>query len=90
MCRNPETLKRLQETEKQLKEQTEAAYVDLDISNEEKEKGNQVNQHGCFVAGRQPDFSLSRGTANPPMHQPLMFNKHGGCLLSSFEACASA
>lgn len=41
-CRNADTLKRLQDTEKLQKEQTEAAYVNLDISNEEKEKGNQV------------------------------------------------
>ena len=42
-CRNADTLKRLQDTEKLQKEQTEAAYVSLDISNEEKEKGNQVS-----------------------------------------------
>ena len=41
--RNADTLKRLQDTEKLQKEQTEAAYVNLDISNEEKEKGNQVS-----------------------------------------------
>lgn len=43
VCRNADTLKRLQDTEKLQKEQAEAAYVDLDISNEEKEKGNQVS-----------------------------------------------
>jgi len=36
-------LKRLQDTEKLLKDRTEEAYVNLDLSNEEKEKGNQVN-----------------------------------------------
>jgi len=41
-CRNADTLKRLQDTEKLLKERTEEAYVNLDLSNEEKEKGNQV------------------------------------------------
>lgn len=40
--RNADTLKKLQETEKLLKERTEAAYVNLDVSNEEREKGNQV------------------------------------------------
>ena len=50
LCRNPDTLKRLQETEKQLKEQTESAYVNLDISNEEKEKGNQVNMLATSAA----------------------------------------
>ena len=43
MCRNADTLKRLQDTEKLLKERTEEAYVNLDVSNEEKEKGNQVS-----------------------------------------------
>ena len=42
--RNADTLKKLQETEKLLKERTEAAYVNLDVSNEEREKGNQVRQ----------------------------------------------
>ena len=42
--RNADTLKRLQDTEKLQKEQSEAAYVNLDVSNEEKEKGNQVGQ----------------------------------------------
>lgn len=44
-CRNADTLKKLQETEKLLKERTEAAYVNLDISNEEREKGNQVSYY---------------------------------------------
>ena len=35
-------MKRLQDTEKLLKDRTEEAYVNLDLSNEEKEKGNQV------------------------------------------------
>ena len=47
-CRNADTLKRLQDTEKQLKDQTEAAYVNLDVSNEEKEKGNQVDHHNSL------------------------------------------
>ena len=46
-CRNADTLKRLQDTEKLQKEQTESAYVNLDISNEEKEKGNQVSRLDC-------------------------------------------
>ena len=40
--RNADTLKRLQETEKKLKEQQTKAYISMDISNEEREKGNQV------------------------------------------------
>ena len=42
LCRNADTLKRLQETEKKLKEQQTKAYISMDISNEEREKGNQV------------------------------------------------
>lgn len=49
VCRNADTLKRLQDTEKLQKEQTEAAYVNLDISNEEKEKGNQVSPVGLTI-----------------------------------------
>ena len=49
VCRNADTLKRLQDTEKLQKEQTEAAYVNLDISNEEKEKGNQVRLLVCLL-----------------------------------------
>ena len=45
-CRNADTLKKLQETEKLLKDRTEAAYVNLNVSNEEREKGNQVG-HVC-------------------------------------------
>ncbi len=41
-CRNADTLKRLQDTEKKLKEKREAEYINLDLSNEEREKGNQV------------------------------------------------
>ncbi len=42
LCRNADTLKRLQETEKKLKEQQTKAYISMDISNGEREKGNQV------------------------------------------------
>lgn len=42
LCRNADTLKRLNEAEKLLKEQQTKAYINLDISNEEREKGNQV------------------------------------------------
>jgi hypothetical protein len=38
--RNADTLKRLQETEKALKERQQAEYVDMDKCAEEKEKGN--------------------------------------------------
>lgn len=46
--RNADTLKRLQETEKKLKEQQTKAYISMDISNEEREMGNRV----CGCPGR--------------------------------------
>ena len=42
MCRNADTLKLLNDTEKKLKEQKEQAYVNLDLAAEEREKGNKV------------------------------------------------
>lgn len=50
-CRNADTLKKLQETEKLLKDRTEAAYVNLDVSNEEREKGNQVGMCASLLHG---------------------------------------
>ncbi len=51
-CRNADTLKRLQETEKKLKEQQTKAYISMDISNEEREKGNQVSRNrSCKLKG---------------------------------------
>ena len=68
-CRNADTLKRLQDTEKLQKEQTESAYVNLDISNEEKEKGNQVSP------AKQ---SLSR-------HMIVIASQHNESCADSFE-----
>ena len=45
VCRNADTLKRLQDTERKLKEQQTKAYISMDVSNEEREKGNKVS--GC-------------------------------------------
>lgn len=42
-CRNADTLKRLNDTQKKWKEKKEQEYVNLDLSNEEREKGNQVS-----------------------------------------------
>ena len=44
MPRNADTLKLLHETEKKLKQQTEQAYVNMDLSTQEREKGNKVRQ----------------------------------------------
>lgn len=40
--RNADTLKKLQQAEKQLKEQQQSAYVDLEKSEEERKLGNEV------------------------------------------------
>ena len=40
--RNPDTLKRLNETERKMKEKKLQDYINMDLSNEEREKGNQV------------------------------------------------
>ena len=42
MRRNADTLKRLQEAEKKLKEAQTKAYISMDISNQEREQGNKV------------------------------------------------
>jgi stress-induced-phosphoprotein 1 len=78
--RNADTLKRLQEAEKALKEQTEEAYIDTDKSSEEKELGN-----AAFKAQKYPEAvahyteALKRG---PPKVNPEAFK-----LFSNRAAC---
>lgn len=70
--RTADTLKRLNETEKKLKEQREAAYVDMDKATEEKDAGNTA-----FKEGRYPEAvqhyqeALKRGppSVNPEAHK---------------------
>jgi len=67
-----DTLKRLNETGQQLKEKTEQAYINMDISAEEKEKGNEA-----FKANKYPEAvahyteALKRGppSVNPEAHK---------------------
>ena len=40
--RNADTLKRLNDTEKALKQQQDTAYVNMDVALEERNKGNEV------------------------------------------------
>ena len=47
VSRNADTLKRLNDAERTLRDRKEKAYINLDVSNEEREKGNQVCV--CFV-----------------------------------------
>jgi stress-induced-phosphoprotein 1 len=78
--RNADTLKRLQEAEKSLKEKTEEAYIDIDKSVEEKELGN-----AAFKAQKYPEAvahyteALKRG---PPKVNPEAFK-----LFSNRAAC---
>lgn len=48
--RNADTLKKLQLAEKQLKDQREAAYVDLAKSEEERKLGNEARASPCAHA----------------------------------------
>ena len=75
-CRNAGTLKRLQETEKKLKEQQTKAYISMDISNEEREKGNQVGGPITLVNSTAVESNFGRcsgthsgqrGTSKPGM-----------------------
>lgn len=78
--RNADTLKRLQDTERQLKEQTEAAYVNLDVSNEEKEQGNKAFKEQNYPdAVKHYTEALARGPpkVNPEAHK--LFSNRAAC-----------
>lgn len=67
--RNADTLKRLNETERKLKDQKEQAYISLEISNEERENGNQVRvkHSGTFqtpLSGPISDKALLEGQSD--------------------------
>lgn len=78
--RNADTLKRLQETEKALKDAQQAAYINLELCAEEKEKGNQA-----FKEQRYPEAvqhyseALKRGppSANPEAYK--LFSNRAAC-----------
>ncbi|KAK9823595.1 hypothetical protein WJX72_004113 [[Myrmecia] bisecta] len=78
--RNPDTLKRLNETEKKLKEAKEAEYINMDLASQEKDKGNEA-----FKEQRYPDAvkhyteALARG---PPATNPEAYK-----LYSNRAAC---
>ncbi|CAL5222224.1 g4557 [Coccomyxa viridis] len=78
--RNADTLKRLQETEKKLKEQQTKAYISMDISNEEREKGNQAfNEQKYPEAVKHYTEALARGPpeVNPDAHK--LFSNRAAC-----------
>ena len=78
--RNADTLKRLQETEKALKDLKENEYVDMDKCNEEKEKGN-----AAFKLQKYPEAvahyseALKRGPSkvNPEAHK--LYSNRAAC-----------
>eukprot|EP00887_Chlorella_sp_A99_P005251 scaffold1.g5251.t1 len=78
--RNADTLKRLNDAERALKERRETEYISLDLSNEEKEKGNEA-----FKEQRYPEAvahyteALKRG---PPSINPEAYK-----LYSNRAAC---
>jgi stress-induced-phosphoprotein 1 len=47
-CRNPETLQRLNETERALKKKQEEEYINMELCNEQKEEGNQFFKEQKF------------------------------------------
>ena len=78
--RNAETLKRLNETEKALKEANEAAYVDLDLCSEEKEKGNAAFKEQKYPeAVKHYTEALKRGPpkVNPEAHK--LYSNRAAC-----------
>eukprot|EP00884_Botryococcus_braunii_P003465 jgi/Botrbrau1/13119/Bobra.0187s0076.1 len=78
--RNADTLKRLNETEKKLKEKREREYINLDISNEEREKGNQAFKEQKFPeAVKHYTEAIARG---PPSVNPEAYK-----LYSNRAAC---
>jgi stress-induced-phosphoprotein 1 len=78
--RNADTLKRLQETEKALKEKTEEAYIDTDKCSEEKELGN-----AAFKAQKYPEAvahyteALKRGPAKVNPEAYKLFSNRAAC-----------
>ena len=67
--RNADTLKRLQETEKAVREAAQAAYIDLDISGQEKELGNAAFKEQRWVRQRG-NCSSEAWPWKPPPHFP--------------------
>lgn len=78
--RSADTLKRLNETEKALKEANEAAYVDMDLCSQEKEKGNAAFKEQKYPeAVKHYTEALKRG--------PPSVNEEAYKLYSNRAAC---
>ena len=80
--RNPDTLQRLNDTEKALKKQTEEAYIDIDLSNKEKEEGNTFfKTHKFPEAIKCYTEALQRGPPqiNPEAHK--IYSNRAACYI---------
>lgn len=86
--RNADTLKRLQETERALKETQQAAYVDLDISSAEKEKGNEAfKEQRWVVHGSNCLSSISTAASSGHCEVKLSRNDLNAALLLLAVRC---
>eukprot|EP00891_Asterochloris_glomerata_P001859 jgi/Astpho2/1859/Aster-00384 len=78
--RNPDTLKRLNETERKMKEKKLQDYINMDLSNEEREKGNQAFKDQNYPeAVKHYTEALERGppSVNPEAHK--LFSNRAAC-----------
>eukprot|EP00798_Chlamydomonas_sp_ICE-L_P007949 gene7949-1165_t len=76
--RNADTLKKLQETEKLLKDKIEQAYVDLELADEEKEKGNTAFKEMRYPeAVKHYQESLKRGPGSVYSNLAASYTKLG-------------
>ncbi|KAK9903222.1 hypothetical protein WJX75_000014 [Coccomyxa subellipsoidea] len=78
--RNADTLKRLQEAEKKLKEQQIKAYIDLDLSNKEREAGNQAFKEQKYPeAVKHYTEALARGPPEVNADAHKLFSNRAAC-----------
>jgi len=78
--RNADTLKRLNETEKALKDATEAAYVNMEICSEEKEKGNAAFKEQKYPeAVKHYTEALKRGPPHVNEEAYKLYSNRAAC-----------
>lgn len=78
--RNPDTLKLLQQAEKQYKALQESAYVDLALANEEKDRGNEAFKAGDYPkAIHHYSEALKRGPPGQWEEAHKVFSNRAAC-----------
>lgn len=78
--RNADTLKRLNETEKAIKDAKEAAYIDLELCSEEKEKGNAAFKDQKYPeAVKHYSEALKRGPPSVNQEAYKLFSNRAAC-----------